>query len=259
MKKTWVILFSAALLSSDSFAASDCITVSRAVYLFPGHIEEASLAFLPSKASIAEPIGTIEPISYMNHIKTAGGWSPILSIKPGHGIIVNAPAGSICFSNGLTPILPLPLPAGYSLVCCQTNAPATFEAIVGRPPDPGTKVFRLQPGGVPAGFDDTNYLVYTFADGAWLPEAPVAGIGEAVWVFQPPTMSNVKIVAGQFGFDALTPLDATATVEYTGALEDTDSWLVLTNVAGFGGTTNITDPADANVVTQRFFRLNLHK
>jgi hypothetical protein len=68
-----------------------------------------------------------------------------------------------------------------------------------------------------------------------------------------------RFSAGQFGFDALTPSAATATVEYTGTLEDANSWLVLTDIAGSGGVTNVVDPAEVNVVTQRFYRLNLHR
>ncbi len=49
-----------------------------------------------------------------------------------------------------------------------------------------------------------------------------------------------------------------ATIEYTGNLGETDSWLVLTNFASPGEVTHVIDPADLNVVTQRFYRMNLH-
>jgi hypothetical protein len=154
----------------------------------------------------------------------------------------------------------LSLPAGYSLLCCESNVPATFEDIVGRSPDPGSRVYRYidLPGNDPTVLNETNFTIYTFTDGAWVPETPVVDPGEAVWIFQPPTFSNIQISGGQFSFDVLTPV-ATVTVEYTQDLAGGGSWSELTSFSGNGGVMNVVDPAGVDAVTQRFYRVNLHQ
>ncbi len=179
-----------AVLPSNLPGSTDCISVSGSTYYLTSvNFDQTTVL---NGTALLLPTGTIEPIPSIKNSKIAGQWTwgwP--QFEPGQGgVFITVRSVSVCFSNSVTPILPLPRRPGYSLVCCQTNGPATFEAIMGRSPDSGTKVYRLRPGGMPIafngtnfyfiGFNETNYFIYTFTDGTWSPEAPVAGVAEAV-------------------------------------------------------------------------------
>jgi hypothetical protein len=184
--------------------------------------------------------------------------------NPGRGIILtlhHTNELTVTVTNPSPQILPLPIPAGYSLVCCQSNVPATFDMILGRPPDEGTKLFRFTNAmsatvpNPPSFNGDSNYMMYTFSGGSWTPEQPVADAGEAVWVYQPPVISNLQLVGTNVSFDALTAWGAITTVQYASSL--IGPWQELTNFGYAGGLMSVLDPADVTVTGQRFYRLNV--
>lgn len=194
------------------------------------------------------------------------GWSGSTpTFAPGHGFIAS---GS--FTNIMLPlrdptsvVSPLALPAGFSIVCCQSNVPATFEMIVGRSPDGGTKIYRLLNYNsasndipLPSLASDGAFTVYSFVNSSWRPEPPIVNIGEAVWIFQPPVISNLQITNGTVAFSALTGWATSTDVLWTDSL--TGSWQVLTNFANASGSiSNVVDSIDPNAPTQRFYRLRM--
>jgi hypothetical protein len=185
-------------------------------------------------------------------------WGPSTpTVKPGYGLMIKTGPTNMTFSlpDPPSPVLPLQLPAGFSLVCCQSNVAATYDMIVGRSPVEGAKIYKLHQFLFNTDLDETNYYVYVFTNGSWTPEVPVADIGEAVWVFEPPAVSNPQITSDQFNFDALTPWGGSVDVEYSDSLSG--PWLVLTNLSGFGGVTNVSDPSSTGDQLQRFYRLNM--
>ncbi|MEK7707622.1 MAG: hypothetical protein AAB380_06475 [Verrucomicrobiota bacterium] len=253
------------LLPFDSTAVTNCIQIPS-WRLVAGYVD-ISPGFPPgfpppsSFTHLLKPVGTFDPIFYA-HTRIGNMWSPsVPTTSPGGGFIVSS--GTACFPDTLpSPVLPLNLPAGFSLVCCQTYEVATFEMIVGRSPDSGTQLYKVRSGpeyGASWPLNETNYLIYTFADGVWSPEAPTVGVAEAVWIFQPPIISNPRIVADKFNLEVLTANRANTAVEYKAALEATNFWEVLTNFVGWGNVSNVVDNADINSITQRFYRVKLLK
>ncbi len=179
---------------------------------------------------------------------------------PGFGWMILAPYSfSLCFSNDLPPpILPLDLPPGFSLVCCQSMQPARFEDIVGRPPDADTRLYRFMNISLwPTNIDDSNFLTFAFTNGAWSPSNPIVPIHEAVWVLQPPRISNAQIVSNRFQFVVRTATYATLHVEYADALDGAASWKPLTSFAGWGYMTNVVNDLATNGAPQRLYRLRL--
>lgn len=185
--------------------------------------------------------------------------------RPGSGYILTSFAPmTISFANPSVQVLPLPLPAGFSIICCQSNIPATFDIMVGRPPDDGTRLYRYTNAPyilLPMLDGETNYMEYAFTNGSWNPEEPVVNIGEAVWVYQPPEIANAQLTGTNFTFDALTAWRATTAVEYADSLAG--PWQTLTNFSGSGGWpyngwTNVVDPGDITTNGQRFYRINVY-
>jgi hypothetical protein len=56
----------------------------------------------------------------------------------------------------------------------------------------------------------------------------------------------------------LTPWNAFVAVEHSEDLGTNASWVQTTNFSALLGTTNIIDPADARVITQRFYRVKMY-
>jgi hypothetical protein len=184
------------------------------------------------------------------------------SFAAGTGFIFNKLSSTsiaVTLPDPTSPVLPPQLPAGFSIICCQSNVPATFEMMVGRPPTPGTKIFRLLATGIPnqpLPQNDTNYAMYTFNGDSWSPAPPVADIGESVWVFQPPVISNLQTTNGTITFGALTGRGTQTVVEWSDSL--TGTWQTLTNFPFTSGNlTNVTDSVAPDVPTQRFYRVNV--
>jgi hypothetical protein len=250
-----------------SSADTNCIFIPAGEYRLVAGYADVNTNSLPQNATLLKPnpvFGTFPP-QVDTYTKTAAGWTPSLATSPapGFGWIVRVPASAttICFPETLPgPVLPLNLPPGFSLVCCQSYQVATFEDIVGRSPSPGTQVYKHVPGAPgpnPAVPGDTNHLVFTFANGAWTPTVPTAEIGEALWVLQPPAALHPQIVSGGFQFETQTVPNATLDVEYADGLDGSSPWHLLTHLVGSGTMTNVVDDLATNSVTQRFYRLNL--
>jgi len=113
------------------------------------------------------------------------GWTPTqLTLEPGEGAFLQSPTNFALRLTGTphVPVLPVSIPSGVThLVSRQTNAPGTFETIVGTAPSDGAMVFQ---------WNGTSYHVFTYdsAFGGWvdgsgntLPD-PTAAVGEAMWI-----------------------------------------------------------------------------
>jgi hypothetical protein len=113
----------------------------------------------------------------------SGGWQPGTTVfLPGYGaMLLNRSANPFQVQISGFPAYPpnpLQLDANVpALVGRQTPGPATFQDIVGYPPQNGTTVTRILPG--------QGQADYTFSNGAWQPVEPVAQLGEAVWITLP--------------------------------------------------------------------------
>jgi hypothetical protein len=110
----------------------------------------------------------------------------------------------------------------------------------------------------PTNIEGTTFFTYTFTNGTWNPSNPIVPLGEAVWVLQPPKISNPRFVSSRFEFETRTATFATLDVEYSDAPDGTSPWLLLTNIVGSGNVTNVVDTTLSNSVAQRFYRLKLN-
>jgi hypothetical protein len=186
------------------------------------------------------------------------------SIGPGQGMLLRVPTNMlVCFDVPLqSAVLPLNLQPGLNVVSCQSNIVASFEAIVGRAPDEGTHVYKLNPGsGGHAWFDVTKfppspaYTAYFFTNGAWSPSVPTAGIGEAVFVYQPRVarIISASMTSVDFQMSISTVINTTVTVQRTDNLNSIN-WQVVTNFPGDGKIRTISDN-EAKDVVQRYYRV----
>jgi hypothetical protein len=209
--------------------------------------------------------GTFYPswVIYMTS-SIGGGWNGASPPAPATGLGLVILPGANC-TLGVPdvlpdPVLPLNLPPGFSLVCCQKFQFATFEDIVGRAPDVGTQVYQYT-NNLDAGPlmcpGNTNFAVYTFTTTGWVPSDPVAAPGEAVWVLQPPKIVNPQLNGTTFQFQTLTVPNAVVGVQFRDSLDPVSFWQPLTNLVGVGNFTNVFDDLSANGASQRFYRLNL--
>src|SRR5262249_45245770 len=107
------------------------------------------------------------------------------------------------------------------------------------------------PGRNPFNLAAPDYTIFTFANGAWSPANPVIGITEAVFVYQPPQLSNLQVTADGISFEIMLPLNQQFLIEYTDSLAQ-PSWQPLTNIVGSGASTKITDNSIGT--SQRFYR-----
>jgi hypothetical protein len=182
--------------------------------------------------------------------------------RPGEGFIIITPdMATFCFPEpSHSPVLPLTLYPGLNLVCCQSNAPATYEQIVGAPPAPGTRLLREKKGATnpfpipPLG--STGYVMYTYLGGAWSPTTPIAGVGEAVFIYITPSIQNVGIVNGKMEFDVYSPAGYQMTIDRTDSLTS-PQWQTLTTITPGGGMTHISDPDPISAHAQRYYRARL--
>ena len=257
MKTRFCLGLAAILLAGNLWAGTNVITMPASSFrLVAGHVVLPTSPGTP-RYIVYLPFFTYYPMwdlyNYSPH-----GWNPFLpAVKPGYGLLIKTGPTNMTFSlpDPPSPVLPLQLPAGFSLVCCQSNVVATYDMIVGRAPVEGAMIYKLHQFLFNTDLDPTNYFVYVFTNGSWTPEVPVADIGEAVWVFEPPAISPPQMAADHFSFDALTPSGGSVDVEYSDSLSG--PWLVLTNLSGFGGVTNVSDPSPVGYAAQRFYRLKM--
>lgn len=251
------------LLPFTAGAAQFCTNVPPGGYWVPGTVNLDSI--FPPLTQLYRCI----------HPPTAGGftvynfddidlvWVPN---KPGHFpgegfMITPADITTLCFPEPTqSPVLPLTLYPGINLVCCQSNVPATYEQIVGAPPAPGTRLLRQKKGATnpfpipPLG--STGYVTYTYLGGGWSPTTPIAGVGEAVFIYITPSIQNEAIVGGRMQFDVYSPAGYQLTVDRTDSLT-APQWQTLTTVTPGSGVTHVTDPDPISAHTQRYYRARL--
>jgi len=260
MKRVALALL-AAFMFLEGKAAPISITLSNQSAWVAGHVVIPTNSVLDSHLVTVLTVNFSFDPQYTTHLYMHGGtWSGGQPLpNPGRGMFIECPGTNITLTlpENAPTNLPLALPAGYSVISCQSNLPATFEMMVGRPPDYGTKLYRLltnAPIFPPEGDYVTNYSVYTFNGSNWFPEEPVANAGEALWVYQPPMMYAPHLDTNGFSFGALTGWGSTTEVLYSDSLQPAN-WQVLTNIPGGGGIGDVVD--SIGVTTNRFYRLNM--
>ena len=186
-----------------------------------------------------------------------GQWGPGITFSAGEGAVFQPSGGDVTllFQQSVAPKLPLQLEPGFHLICCQTDIVSTFEDIVGTPPANGTLLYQFNagPGRKPFNLASPDYTIFTFANGAWSPTNPVVGVTEAVFVYQPPQLSNAEVIANGISFEITPPLNQQFLIEYTDSLTQ-PSWQPLTNVLGSGASIKVTDDSMGTSVKQRFYR-----
>ncbi len=124
--------------------------------------------------------------------KIAGYWTVNLIFQAGDGFFVNAggPQGTqtdITWTvEGGGPRPPLTLVSNqYYFLGSYTNASATYEDVVGAPPQEGTTLFRHIAGSWYTFPNSTNWQAYNFTGGAWTPATPVLDPLEAAVIVYP--------------------------------------------------------------------------
>lgn len=219
---------------------------------------------LPLASQVVKP-GPADYEGYIlyNRVTFGSGWSPAVPTRPdsGFGWLVRLNYEHPLFfpTNLPPPVLPLDLPPGFSLVCCQYPRDASFEDIVGRPPDLGTRLYKSQ-GGLPlwpTNTEGTTFLSYAFTNETWSPSVPLVSLGEAVWVLQPPKLPVPQLVSGQLQFPIRTATFATLDLECTDNLDGSSPWQQVAHIVGSGNITNVVDDPGTNAVEHRFYRLRL--
>ena len=122
------------------------------------------------------------PYSYIGGL----GWDPQeLTVNPGEGVLLNLPiAASLTFyGDRMTPVLPVSVGSGLSLLSAQVPIKAGYLDIVGQPQE-GSVLYRFKPTGDPSTLDEYNYRISYFRYGVWHDSPPVANVGESVFVQQ---------------------------------------------------------------------------
>jgi uncharacterized repeat protein (TIGR01451 family) len=128
--------------------------------------------------------------TFDNYVYEDSGWLPTEpALAPGQGAFYISQTSFTWTVAGSanTPALPLILPSGVlCLVACQTNAPATFDQIVGYPAPSGSLLYRLIPGSSNGAIScQACFLAYSNVGGVWQPETPMANVGESVYIDLP--------------------------------------------------------------------------
>jgi hypothetical protein len=117
--------------------------------------------------------------SFATFKASAGGWNPgDLQLAPGQGAFLQSPTNFMLTFTGTphVPVLPITIPSGATyLLSRQTNDVGNYTNIVGTPPT-RTSVYK---------WTGSGYAVYSFAGGNWIPSAPTAAVGEALWIKTP--------------------------------------------------------------------------
>jgi hypothetical protein len=180
------------------------------------------------------------------------------------------PAGSTANSiwgTSRNTTIPLTITSQPRIYGGQTTDVGTYESIVGVPPEEGTVVFRLNrwanlqySGGArfPTSggfFLPPAYLRYEFSQGNWIPAEPIINLGEAVWIFRKPRLSNPKLIDGSWlRFSVPTALGQTNYLQFAEGSPDA-SWQTYTNLVGDGNLMSFTVPALSALGQSRFYRI----
>jgi len=183
---------------------------------------------LPPGAYVLKYLPDTDPFEYEALTNGPAGWSDPnspMTMEPGEGVFLFNPLNvvlPVTFSGDPhDPVLPLDLPLGStSLLSNQTNAPATFENIVGQSPTDGTVLSR---------WDATNqiFLNYTNFGGVWAPAVPVLEVGEAAFIGFGKLLPNIPpfIVIPPFPRTVLVGQNVTLGVTALGFPLPTYQWL----------------------------------
>src|SRR5579859_7971325 len=256
--KTKALIAAAGLVWSLSSQALSILTVPNGEYRLIPACRGQSIIVLDHSSPQLE-LFKYNPVkgNYVISEWILGAWSlSELSFAAGEGAIVQASGvdANLLFQQPVAPKLPLQLQPGFNLVCCQTDIVATFEDVVGTPPANGTLLYQFNAGPErnPFNLAAPDYTIFTFANGAWSPTNPVVGITEAVFVYQPPQMSNAQVTSNGISFEIMPPINQQFVIEYTDSLTQ-PSWQTLTNVMGSGVSINVTD-SSVGKAPQRFYR-----
>ncbi|HNQ90927.1 MAG TPA: hypothetical protein PKM73_20115 [Verrucomicrobiota bacterium] len=166
-----VCLYTLHVPSGISTLANQCANDQRVASLLPG---------MPPETRLWKFDNASRRWSFNEFLQA---WSnPEQTLAPGEGAFLANPSAAFDIVIGgwaNTPQLPLPYcttpGAGSYLVSRQNPAPAEYADIMGCAPTDGTMVARWNEAA-------QRYDVYTFSIGDWMPDAPIAEIGEAVWV-----------------------------------------------------------------------------
>jgi hypothetical protein len=109
----------------------------------------------------------------------SGSWIPgIVALRPGEGAFLLSPSNYALTFTGTAhvPVLPVSIPAGAAwLVSRQTNDVGSYENITGTSPLPGAVVYQWNP-------TNSIYTPKTYTGSGWSPSAPVAAVGESLWI-----------------------------------------------------------------------------
>src|SRR5262249_15221258 len=121
-----------------------------------------------------------------------GGWFPTnFVLNPGEGAMFGNPLTTnfTIFITGSPHVPTLPVVVGtncLTVVSRQTNGPGTFENIMGFAPAAGPLMPSFIPGtncnNGPAPGGCSNFVFFSFRNGAWLPSPPTTAVGEAIFV-----------------------------------------------------------------------------
>ncbi len=155
------------------------------------------------------------------------GWSPNLTLNPGEGAFFHSdfPFTLVLSGQPHQPALPVELPTGqFAFLSRQTNDVGTYETIVGTPPVEGVTVYQYDTDAQPDPGDFSGWRTYTFSDGLWLPEPPMAQVGEPL-MFSSPGGEPPFIVTPPATHTAVNCTDTSFQVEATGSEPLSYQWL----------------------------------
>lgn len=123
-------------------------------------------------------------------IDTANGGPSTVTLAPGEGAILNNPLGTtnLTFTGEPHNFGQFPNIAcdGFYFLSRQSNAIGTFENITGLTPEDGSQLLVFNNTGIPApSIVASNFTVYVFCGGGWVPSLPMVPVGRPAFIFQP--------------------------------------------------------------------------
>ena len=193
------------------------------------------------------------------------GWANgAITLNPGEGafLCTCCPRPFKIAFNGYphVPVLPIPLPA-CRMLSRQTNAPGTYEDIVGASPNDGTTVYR---------FMNCAWTAYAYdaSSDSWTPTTPVAAVGEAVFISPPSSpcpsvlpvvpCRTINIYIDSAGVRLTFPTEANHryTIDCTDVLSVHPTRTVLKVMDGDGAMHEVVDPDPLH--DARFYRVPVY-
>lgn len=155
-----------------------------------GNTLDEVLPFVPTDTQLLKWNCTNQAYDSIIFSPDLGGWvdsssgNPAgnVTLSPGEGAFFFNPSGAVGVTfvgTPHTPVFPPPMACGCgltNLLSRQTNAPGTYENILGVSPVEGSQVSRFVGG---------TFIVYTFSGGVWAPSTPALGVGESAFFYTP--------------------------------------------------------------------------